>query len=398
MLMSFRTAFQRSQVALFAALTGLSVDGASPTPAPRDPGDKIEFSVPRETGPLRPPAGQELERERFGSSRRDPTPADGANIISSMPLPPATDVNRLRMLQELLGRRRGDLDSFDAGSRNAVPGMKLDDRAEVEGSATRMSIDDLFDRQRGGFGADDRGGDDGRRPGTNREDRSGRDRDRERDRDRDPEAKKADGSLGRDNRDGEGTKARPGDSAQDQRFLPSLRARDDDFQSSLRGRRRDGDERSPETSDRLTGRSGFGLRDVDDPMRGREERMESFRRMLGGGTTVDSWISPGSRTALGDSKPSPGGLAVPGASTSSARTLGAVLDARGGGAGAGTPAGEATADRTFSMPSRPLDLNLGSGRSALGIADGSGAVPAPALKPMELFQRKHETRIPTRGF
>jgi hypothetical protein len=369
------------------------------TPSPRPAGDSIEFTQPRETTPVRPTTGGEPPGARFNSSRRD-TPADGADLVSSMPLPAPTDVNRLRLLQELLGRR-SQSEAFDAGVRGQT-GMRFDDGRDMDSLSPRMSIDDLFERQRGRLGSDETESGDNRRSPGNREDRGGRgERPSDREREFDTSADAESGS-GSDNREGSGAAKTanrgPAESARNQSFLPDSRAGEGEFRDSLLGNRRSVDDGLAGASEPMTTRFGLGLRDTEDPVRAREERMESFRRILGGGTTVDSWLSPGTRSVLGDAKAGPGGVGLPGGATSGARTLGAALDGRPGAGTAGAgPMVDGSPDRTFAVPARPVEMNLGVGRAASSGMD-AGAAIAPAMRPMELFQRKHDTRLPSRGF
>lgn len=390
-------------LAAFSA-TAVVFDGlaAAPkaAPAPRPVGEKIEFTQPREPAPMKPMTGTDIQGRNFNSARRD-APAEGIDLLASMPLPPPSDVNRLRLLQELVGRR-SLADDSNPGLSDRV-GMRLEDGMDADAGSTRISIEDLFDRQRGRLGgdADERG--DNRRSGTGRDER-GSDRGRERERDgsgrRDsPEPPDSRDSTSSSESSSGTAKRGSAESGQSQRFLPDIQAREKDFRDSLLGNRREVDDTLGVSSERLSTRFGLGTREGEDPTRAREERMEAFRRILGGGTTVDSWLSPATRSAMGDPKAGAGGVGVPGASTGGARTLGAALEGRGGPGGmGGGPGGEMAGDRTFSMPSRPLELNLGVGPAKRGGLDSAVGSPAPALRPMELFQRKHDTRLPTRGF
>lgn len=373
-------------------------EAASSAPVVRPVGEKIEFSAPRESTTVRPSSGMELPSARSG--RRD-TPADGADLITSMPLPPASDVNRLRLLQELLGRRR-QADGTELSLPTTGMGMKLNEGLEVDAASTRLGIDDLFERQRGRLGSEERDNEELRRSGTNPDDRLGSDRDRDRDRDWDRDRNDGRGSRDREPKSSRDSGRNGGlsESGQEKRFLPQGVGQGDDFRDALVGRGRDGDERfSPGAGERLSGSWLSGPRDRDDLLKSREERMESFRRILGGGTTVDSWLSTAGRVGPGDSSPVPGMLGGPGPGTGGGRSLGETLDARGGAAATGASGGPETGvDRSFALPSRPLELNIGAGRTALGVSDSSAAAPDAVVRPMELFQRKHDTRIPSRGF
>ncbi len=337
-------------------------------------GRKIEFTAPRETTPVRPMHGSEVRDFQSGFQRREPT-----SVMSDLPLgalPSSDDVDRRsRVLLELMEMRAGQLRDDIGG-----PGVSLDDPTGEEGVSGALGIDDARARQsrrgdrRGqsdgegdnSAGSDRPRGDEfgpGRNPGAAGDlDRAG------------PNGARADS----DNR-------RP---RLDESFLPGM--------GGPGFLERDLDRSRPSEnfleSGRFLNRSSFTSGSLDTERSRSEQRMESFRKLLPQNSRLDGLSGGlGSGAGRGPGNPTVPGLAPGGAG--GGRTL---SDALGGGP-AGLGGNALGQDKSFAVPSRPVELDLGVGRTAARTSAEMVAPPATP-RPMELFQRKHDNRIPTRGF
>jgi hypothetical protein len=333
-------------------------------------GEKIEFSTPTEPAPVKPLTGSDLEARPFNFQRSDlgdNTPS--ASISAITPLPAPDQVNRARALQQWLERRNGWARPEFGGEGDEM-GSDLDPSA----SGTEVTIDDLFRHStRGGEG---RAGRDARYDSRNQRPA---DRTREGDRMADPGDVRSTSRMG-----GRGTDENAlGAGSQDGRAAAP------DFLA-------DGSAARP---DRFLSLSGFLPQTTvsapgADSLRARNERLESFRRLLG--PTISAGgvpVGPGTVGMDGVRTVLPGG---PPSGPTGARAVGDALGVRG--ATAGASGGEADpAQRSLVGPVRPSELDLSIGREGVRASTMPSEAPAP-LKPMELFQRKHDRRLPTRDF
>ncbi|MDO8348892.1 MAG: hypothetical protein Q7T30_01555 [Planctomycetota bacterium] len=361
----------KAATAILSALF-LVESGGMVLAAAKPAGDEIQFTAPRESGAVRPLTGSEGRDRRFSFERRESGSVD-SQLPAGAALPAPDEVNRARLLQQLIERRAGrgreDLGMGDSSSGD--PSMD-------EASGGLMGIDDLFERptgrREGGEGGEggERVGESG---GEGRRDRNG---------------ERVDGPGSRD--DGEETSPTEAE-IRDAPFLPGM----------------DGPSVSGRNPSQMGGRSdnffetgrllsrGSLARDKEEANRYKAERLE-FRQRLLGITPGSAGISPGFSTDLksgaggilnvpGSAIPGPGGPRTGGGESLSSR-FGAIPGA--GGAGA-------VPDR-LALPGRGSGLDLGIGQGAGRSLVDRVAPTTPALRPMELFQRKHDSRIPTRGF
>ncbi len=374
--MQSATKFFRGWGVLASTVLGMVVAGGSLTPAWAQPYDKIQFSPPREVSTARPTSAAEAREQLLKSQRQQ-----GHSLASEMPagmaLPAPEDVNRMRLLQSLIERRREQGSGLDAGGANASLDESLRDDMAAE-----MSIDDLFDRYGMGRDARDRG--------TDNEMRLERRREESRRRSDDPGRSRGEG-WDAERADGEGSGDRDGlKSESESDFLPSMDARDRDFSRSLSGDAG----RGPDSflgSDAT--RAGAGaLRDREDAARLRSERSQVIRRLIGGNRAVGAASGGAARGGAGMGVP--GAAAVPGPG----RSLGEFMSARPTAPASASPSPDALGgggvDRSFAMPGRPVELNL---RSGGGFRTGSEAI-TPTVRPMQILQQKHDSRIPVRPF
>ncbi|MBL9139417.1 MAG: hypothetical protein JNK85_26345 [Verrucomicrobiales bacterium] len=356
-----------SATRLVFALTLLC--GASPAMAQ---GEKIEFTTPAESAPVKPLTERDLGERRFNFQRRDLGPQN--DIPAGAGLPAPDQVNQTRALQELL--ERGALLQRNDGGEDSLSG---NDPLRPRGSETTLGIDDLFDRQdRGGFGSDK---EDSERSSFRYDDRSTLDRDDRdsrfrRDRDRDD-------GTDRDNFEGSDEK--------DSGFLPSLNLRIGDSNVSKRDNREGG--RDTFLDFNRTGPRNY-LDDADRAaVKAQNQSMESFRRLFNTGLpgtsrSVNSVVRSGGAPVAGSANPADR------LSGGANRSVSEVLGSRD--AGVANAPEAIGASRAMALPLRPVEVDLAVTRNPIRPNDRTE--PAPALKPMQLFQQKHDTRIPSRVF
>jgi hypothetical protein len=393
-----RTPFSASWLWVPALVTGLVlVSSASGLAADkgRGPGEKIEFTPPPEAGPVRPLQGFETEARRFGVDRRETSV--NAQLPGGTPLPAPDDVNRLRLLQQLLDRRSG----MSAGlpGDQGPAGVSLDD---PEGRGMRggtSGIEDLFDRN--AFGGERRNRDAGGRSAQDRAREDSQPKDVEGDRERsvlDNRSSSATDGTGQ-NLQGRGqlSRERRGDDS----FLPSL------DNGVLEGRDEGRNDRAGRGESFLDpggilNRRGAS-RDLDDSAAARRnQRAEEWNKLLGRtSTTPDRGGVSGGAFGAGGllGKGVPGATAVPGMAVPGGGPSRNALEMVGARAPEGIP-GDATSavEQPLVGTSRlgAFDLGLGRtpGRSSSGQAGSATSTP----RAMELFRQKHDSSIPTRGF
>ncbi len=389
----------RLRACLFLLVTG---PGCLSWGALKPEGDRIEFSPPRDELRVAPITGSELDRRSFNFQRRD-SGGSLTDIPAAVPLPAPDRVNRLRALEELIEKRNAWV-TQDGG------GKELDIEIMPAGAATEFSIDDLYQRRSAA-------GDRGRSP-MNDNDTASADR-------------KRDDGLGGASRDSlrgdlndprsPGIENRGGRGLEFDRDRLGVTRQDSlgrDFESvdSIDGR--DRDELSAfgrglnDTSDRLgMDRSGrlfeFGSLVpesggfVRDPSRGvttRDDRMDSLRRVLGGSASTILGPAAG-RTGGADPLSGSGVLGTMGAVPGANRSLSQGLDSLpGGSVNLPTPELTPAAERLTSAPNRPFSLDMNSGREGFGSRSERQTLAPPSIAPMEMFRRKHDSRIPTRAF
>jgi hypothetical protein len=365
-------------IVILAGMTGEVLAAAKPG------GDRIEFSAPKESGSVRPLTGTDTSDRRFSFERRESSPVD-SQMPAGAVLPAPEDVNRTRLLLQLIERRAGGAPDDLSGS-----GLSLGD-ATAGDLGGGLGIEDILERssrrgEGGRRGLDSGAGDGGR-------DASGG-KDRERDGGRLP------GSLGQDNRDfpaRDGVGTISGGDRRDTSFLPGLDGLGSSRDDTLRTSGRYDNFLEP-------GRAysrGVGSRDRDDAARYRAERFEVRQRLLG--IAPSQGVVGGTTTGLGGLS---GGLSgnrgaggPPGPGSGGARTVGEMMG--GGRPSTSAPSGlePGAMDASFALPSARGGFDLGLGQAANGKSVLDRVTPStPAPKPMELFQRKHDSRIPTRGF
>lgn len=355
--------------------------GASAFAADKKPGDKIEFSPPREGSAARPPGGTGTREPRFNFERRDSGSVD-TQLPPSQPLPQPDDVNRARFLQQLIERRSG-LSTDDSGR----PAVALDDAGPGAGNEA-FGIDDLFERQ---AGRRDREGDNRGAMERARDDSRGRDSAAGR-----SGGREGDGAGGSEDRSGSGTSGDARLERRDSGFLPSME------NGSLVGRE-PGSTGRPDgflEGGRSTGRGSWSSRDRDDLGAARRaQRADEWNKLLGRSGTAGergslfNGIGADGRTPGGGLTLVPGLSAPGGPARNPAETLGSRL-----GGGAPAAAADSTADRSFASPGRSFDFDPGGGRGVGRSLLDQPAAPAATVRAMDLFQQKHDTRLPSRGF
>lgn len=345
---------------------------AEPPPA----GRQVEFSPPGAgTMPVKPLTERDIGARSFNFQTRDASAPPDMSPVTM--LPAADQVNQSRILLELLERN------------GAFSGGLWDGDEEDRGQRTEVGIDDLFapSARRADDPTSRRDSDrDRRNPGTDR-DSAGRDT-RDNLDGRSGSADSRPGTLG-DNRD-----AMSQTGLSDTRFLPAMDLQRIGMDSLERDRRPGADNLLDPDRSRGLRSSGFGFRDSDEE-RARTARMESFRSLLGGSSGITSWqpgnvLTPGvgGNPTIGAA---PGGfLGIPGRGPLGASEL-------SGGSPVPRPEDSLGASRSLQLPGRGLDLGLPSGTPRAG---GFGESPNPisTMRPMELFQRKHDARMPARAF
>lgn len=335
-------------------------------------GEKIEFTTPAEAAPVKPLTERDLGERRFNFQRRDLGPQN--DIPAGAGLPAPDQVNQTRALQELI--ERGALLRGDGSGDDALTG---DDPLRPRGSETAMGIDDLFERQdrnRSDYDTEDRESATFRYDDRSPSDRTDRDSRIRRDADRD-------GSRDRDNLEGNDDR--------DSSFLPSLNLRMGEANGSRRDNREGG--RDAFLDFNRTGPRNY----LDDPDRAaakaQSQSMESFRRLFNTGLpnasrSVNATIRNGGPAVAG--APNPADRLNGGAN-------GSISDALGSrDAGLASTPEAVGASRALALPLRPVEVDLAVTRNPIRPNDRTE--PAPALKPMQLFQQKHDTRIPSRVF
>lgn len=362
----------------FGRFLGIGLVGSTLSWAAEVPpaGRAVEFSPPGAGSmPVKPLTERDIGARTFNfQTREGSAPPDMSPVTM---LPAADQVNQTRLLLELIERNG----AFQGGLWDGDEG-EFGDRGP--GDPSRMGDDDLFapSFRREEDGSIRRDADPGRR--DTGADRHGAGRDNS-DSFRGPGGSRSD-SQG-DGRDSTGAMG-----LSDARFLPRM-----DLQRISdtldRDRRPGADNLLDSDRFRAPRTSGLGFRDSDDE-RARTARMDAFRSLLGGASGVTSWqTAPGSAagvTGIPAAGTPSGILGVPG------RGLVGGTDLSGGlrGPGDDLPPG---APRSLDLPGRGLDLGLpGGGPRAGGL--GETLNPGPSVRPMDLFQRKHDVRMPARVF
>lgn len=341
-------------------------------------GERIEFSTPKEKGPVRPLTGSETGDRRLNFERRE-SGAVESQLPAGSVLPAPDDVNRTRLLLRLIERSAGRGGGDDLNGS----GLSLGDAADGNLGATDFGgIDDILDRASSRREGRDSSGERSDGLGDSRRDRAptvGRD------------VGSASAFGAQDNRSGiesSGGVGERGEAA----FLPGMEP------PSLLGE--DTSRRDVRFDNMFdTSRSGRGGammgRDREAALRYRAERLEVRQRLLGispGGMAGSGAASADPRLGFGQNPPAAGLAGMSGA-----RSLGALPSSAPKGPGGGSELG--ALDQSMALPgaSSVFDLGLGTGRGA-SVFDRSTPAGLPAPKPMELFQRKHDSRIPMRGF
>ncbi len=339
-------------------------------------GEKIEFTTPAEAAPVKPLTERDLGERRFNFQSRDLNPQNDIPTGSGLPAP--DQVNQSRALQELL--ERGALIQRNDGSDDGLSGK---DPLRPRGSETSMGIADLFESRDRASGVGAESQDDGvsvrydDRMSFDRDDRESRFR-RDRDRNRDSET-----NGGRDNFDSK--------EDVDSGFLPSLNLRLGDGGSSRRDNR-DGRRDSFLEFNRSGPRNYLDDRDRES-VKIQSQSMESFRRMFNtglpsGNRSVNSAVRNGGAPGNGFSGP------IDRLGAGGNRNVSDALGSRDQGVTSSPDAIGGT--RGVAIPLRPVEVDLAVTRSLPKLNDHTET--APALKPMQMFQQKHDTRIPARVF
>lgn len=372
-----------SLLLLAASLAASSAaSGASSKPTP---GDKIEFTVPRESLSARPDPGAETRENRFNLERRESSSVS-SQLPANGPLPGPDVVNRARLLQELIEHRSGMLRDELGGNA-----MSLDDPNSVDNLVGNRGIDDLFEHRPN---RTDRGtrDDNGNRTRDRNLDKT---KDRERLRGSDNDTERASTGLAGDDKSQSRT-----ETERDRRtstFLPAL------DHSSLIGRDTDRAGR-PESfldASRALSRAGsLGDHDSAATMR-RAQRAEEWNRLLGrapSDRTFNMLGGQGPNGAQGMNANLPGVPGIPGVPGPGAGTKPESLGSRVAGPAVAGNDGQGP-ERRFDNIMRPADLELGSGRNyGRTVLDQAASAAAPTPRPMEMLQKKHDTRLPSRDF
>lgn len=353
--------------------------GMSAAGAERKSGEKVEFSKPSTSRPsVRPLTERDLDEQRFSFQRRL-DPAGDLPSGSAMPLSGPEQSTRAQALRALV-----ELSS--AMNSDGLWENEMGDEASQEPGDTRLSIDDLFDRR---MSSTDEAG--RRRDNGGEFDRSQDDfRSRREGLDEDGGRRETDGPADRNS-------SRNGANREDTRnepFVPTLSLGSTRSDWSLPSDRSRGGDNflSP---DRRTGSWLLDRNRLDDERRGREERMESFRKLLNspsGGGGVADFLGRNGLGAVG------GGTVVglPGTSIPDARRGPAVgVPAIGAPAPASDPLGSS---RNLALPARSVELDLSVGQNRPRSLGDLSPLPTTAPRPMELFRQKHDARMPGRVF
>ncbi|MCC6234094.1 MAG: hypothetical protein IT580_15730 [Verrucomicrobiales bacterium] len=373
----------------------------------REGGDKILFSSPTESISVKPLTERDLGPRPF-SFQRDDLDAQSQLGSSMSTLPSPDQVNRARVLQELI-ERSALLYSRDGGDSLDVEEDPLRPRS---GDAD-LGLEDvkaMRERPSGRFP----GSSDNAESGTDRQDRTGpgreQGRDRDRDRDRDRLGMRLDDMRGVASSAGEGLESGLNGSMDttgrggEDRFLPTfdLSGRDDRRGMGEERRDREGRSRSSELG-RDGSRSEYGNRDSAETRRA--DGLTSFRSLISGGGRASEVAAPGARGAvgtlgMGNLLGVGAGGSLFGGAPAANRSLSEALDARGATETVvNSPVDGLDGARTPVLPSRPVDLGLNVGRDTSSRRmDALRPELAPPPSAMELFQRKHDTRLPGRAF
>lgn len=365
----------------------------------RPEGDKIEFSPPREALKVAPLTGSDLEGPTFNFQRREPG-GSVSDVPSAVALPSPDQVNRMRALQELIEQRTSWARPEDLNE------MSLESDYQKAGSESELTIDDLFERQTGrserGF---QRGGD---------KESSELDRSRDRDDSLDGTSRDRRGLNNRDPRDRSQSQDRKSDSESGLNGVnDGSRSGELNADGTDAGRkRRDGmgPTLEPGQRERRNGSDGlfeFGslvpktggfLKDSTRESAGPSDRLDSLRRVLG--ASAPSILgTAGSKPGMADGMSGPGVLGTLGMTPGVNRSLSQSLDARPGAGGVvPTAEGPGTGERLTSIPNRPFTLDINSGRDGLSSRSDRLLLAPPTPSPMEMFRKKHDSRIPSREF
>ncbi len=355
----------------FRLIAGLAAACAASGAERPSKGDKIEFSAPRESSVLRPESGADNREDRLNLDRRDSSSVS-SQIPAGMPLPAPDNVNRARLLMDLIERRNGALREDLSGG-----GVALDDSTLGDRPGKGSGIDDLFERpnSRGGRSRDDI---------RNRDKKTDRTQDRDRPAIGENDAEKVGGEPG-EGRSGPGMDRR-GDGG----FLPGL---DSDSLMGLGAVRPDRSENFLDPGQGLS--RNVNREDRESAANARRlQRAEDWNRLLGRSSTADRLGLVGGKPGnnLGVAGPVGPGAGAPGApgaaGTANPQWGGAVaptVDASGG-------------EKRFDLPGRSSEVELGLGRNyGRTSLDQNSSTPAPP-RAMEMFQKKHNVRLPTRDF
>ncbi|MCC7376331.1 MAG: hypothetical protein IT581_16855 [Verrucomicrobiales bacterium] len=359
----------------FTARIGIALALACGAGAAWAQGEKIEFTTPAESAPVKPLTERDLGERRFNFQRRDLNPQNDIPTGSGLPAP--DQVNQSRALQELLERG-----AIIQRRENGEDGLSGKDPLRPRGAETSMGIDDLFEsRDRSTATEPDSSGNDSR--GFRYDDRLGSDRDDRENRFRRGRDRDSDGSPNRDNFDSK--------EDTDSGFLPSLNLRLGESSASKRDNR-EGRRDSFIDFNRSGPRNYLDDRDRE-AAKIQSQSMESFRRMFntglpGGNRSLNSAVRNGGVT--GGGAPNPADRLTTGASGSVSDVLGSRDQ------GIGTTPEAIGATRAIAVPLRPVEVDLAVTRSLNKPNDHTET--APALRPMQMFQQKHDTRIPSRVF
>lgn len=373
---------------LLPAAVGLAADQG------RAPGEKIEFTQPPEAGPVRPLQGFESDTRRFGLDRRETSV--NSQLPGGTPLPAPDDVNRLRLLQQLIERRSGI--STGLSGDQGPSGVSLDD---PEGRGRRggaFGIEDLFDRSP--LGGERRDRDAGSRGGQDRSREDSQLNDREGDRERSVLDNRNSSASDLSTRNESGRGQMPRD-RREEGFLPSM------DNGVLVGRDEGRNDRAGRGESFLDpggilNRRGAS-RDLDDSATARRnQRAEEWNKLLGrSSTTVDRTGAAGGVVGTGGAlgKGVPGAAAIPGMSVPGGGPSRNAMEMVGARAPEGIP-GDATSalEQPLMGTGRLGAFDLGLGRNAGRSTSGQAGAAASAPRPMELFRQKHDSSIPSRGF
>jgi hypothetical protein len=352
---------------MLAGLMGASIAG---------PAAEIEFSPPPKVGvaPPKPLTERDLNVQRFNFQGRDA--AGTSDLSASPPLPSADQMaQQMRAILERLQRNGFGVDGWES------PDLTWDDGFESDAFDATTSIDQPRERRnpRGPTGITGNNGE--YRPASSEPERDPRGRDPRRDdvpfgKDRDRDAE----NVGIDSR---GLQEEPA-------FIEGLDLQGSDFSDSARASAR----RRPENFlgiGQLGNVGRIGTRESEARERDLKRREEWRRVNLGGfgfGAVGVDAVSAPDAGLLGAGGPTQPGVA----GTRS------ILPTSGGAAAASTMTDPLSANRVGGLPQfRQMEIDRTIGRD-LGDAARVRAPESPQPTPMELFQRKHNVKLPGRIF